>query len=190
MIRSRAKLGLRDGHRRPTCRTGSPNCRAASRAARTSAAPTRSDPPEQEVVPDDGCYDLRFQPAAAGGGPECRARRWPTNLAVADALLKAHTGLFRVDARARGLGVRSGCATPPRRSASTGPRAAKRSEMERDARSGGPASGRADSRHPPRQPWRKLRALSGGRHPVACRHGRDLRPRHGPACAASPTATW
>ncbi len=55
----------------------------------------RSDPPEQEVVAHDGHYDLRLSPQEPAEQQNA-ALSLANNLAVADALLKAHTGLFRV----------------------------------------------------------------------------------------------
>lgn len=55
----------------------------------------RSDPPEQEVVAHDGHYDLRLSPQTPAEAQNA-ALSLANNLAVADALLAARTGLFRV----------------------------------------------------------------------------------------------
>ncbi|MDP1910278.1 MAG: RNB domain-containing ribonuclease, partial [Hyphomicrobium sp.] len=55
----------------------------------------RSDPPEQEVVAHDGHYDLKLSPQNAAESQNA-ALSLASNLAVADALLKHRTGLFRV----------------------------------------------------------------------------------------------
>lgn len=55
----------------------------------------RTEPPAQEVVGHDGHYDLRFSPQQPAEAQNA-ALSLANNLAVADALLKAHTGLFRV----------------------------------------------------------------------------------------------
>lgn len=55
----------------------------------------RSDPPEQEVVAHDGHYDLRLSPQNPAEQHNA-ALSLASNLAVADALLKHRTGLFRV----------------------------------------------------------------------------------------------
>jgi exoribonuclease R len=55
----------------------------------------RSDPPEQEVVAHDGHYDLRLSPQEQAEAQNA-ALSLANNLAVADALLKHRTGLFRV----------------------------------------------------------------------------------------------
>ena len=93
-IRSRAKLGyetvtpgdLPDGFEEL-------NRRVALGEARRGAH--RSDPPEQEVVAHDGHYGLRLSPQQPAEAQNA-ALSLANNLAVADALLKARTGLFRV----------------------------------------------------------------------------------------------
>ena len=55
----------------------------------------RSDPPEQEVVAHDGHYDLRLSPQNPAEQQNA-ALSLASNLAVAEALLKHRTGLFRV----------------------------------------------------------------------------------------------
>ena len=93
-IRSRAKLGyetvtpadLPDGFEEL-------NRRVALGEKRRGAH--RSDPPEQEVVSHDGHYDLRLSPQQPAEAQNA-ALSLANNLAVADSLLKARTGLFRV----------------------------------------------------------------------------------------------
>ena len=93
-IRSRAKLGyetvtpsdLPDGFAELNRRI------AAAEAARGAH---RSDPPEQEVVAHDGHYDLKLSPQNPAEAQNA-ALSLASNLAVADALLKHRTGLFRV----------------------------------------------------------------------------------------------
>jgi len=73
-------------------------------AAEDRRGASRIDPPEQEVAAlSDGHYQLRFRPRAQTEDQNA-ALSLATNLAVADALLAHHTGLFRImpepDARA------------------------------------------------------------------------------------------
>ncbi len=67
--------------------------RIAAAEARRGAS--RSDPPEQEVIEHDGHFDLRLSPQLPAEQNNA-ALSLASNLAVADALLKHHTGLFRV----------------------------------------------------------------------------------------------
>jgi len=64
-------------------------------AAEDSRGASRSDPPEQEVVAHDGHYDLNLSPQLPAEAQNA-ALSLASNLAVADALLKHRTGLFRV----------------------------------------------------------------------------------------------
>jgi len=64
-------------------------------AAETRRGASRSDPPEQEVVEHDGHFDLKLTPQSPAEAQNA-ALSLASNLAVADALLKHHTGLFRV----------------------------------------------------------------------------------------------
>jgi exoribonuclease R len=103
VIRSAAKLaydGVRDADLPPGFAALSQ--RILDAEARRGAA--RVDPPEQEVERQgDGGFALRFRPRLASEERNA-ALSLATNLAVADALLAHHTGLFRVmaepDARA------------------------------------------------------------------------------------------
>ena len=75
---------------------------AAAEQARGAA---RVEPPEQEVVREDGCFRLRLRPQ--GWAEEKNAAlSLATNLAVAEALLKARTGLFRTMAEPQEWAVR------------------------------------------------------------------------------------
>jgi exoribonuclease R len=68
-------------------------------AAENRRGAARVDPPQQEVEADgEGRYTLRFRPKVAAEDRNA-AMSLATNLAVADALLAAGTGLFRVMAR-------------------------------------------------------------------------------------------
>jgi len=64
-------------------------------AAEATRGASRSDPPEQEVVAHDGHYDLKLSPQNPAEQQNA-ALSLASNLAVADALLKHRTGLFRV----------------------------------------------------------------------------------------------
>ena len=73
-------------------------------AAEERRGAARADPPEQEVAPDGaGGFELAFRPRLASEDRNA-ALSLATNMAVADALFAAKTGLFRVmaapDARA------------------------------------------------------------------------------------------
>jgi len=107
IIRSRAKLAydtVRDEQLPPDFAELAERMAAAE--ARRGAA--RVDPPEQELEPDaerPGRYILRFRPRSLAEDRNA-ALSLATNMAVADALLVAGTGLFRVmsapDAEAEG----------------------------------------------------------------------------------------
>ena len=64
-------------------------------AAEATRGAHRTDPPEQEVVEHDGHYDLKLSPQNPAESQNA-ALSLASNLAVADALLKHRTGLFRV----------------------------------------------------------------------------------------------
>ena len=64
-------------------------------AAEEARGASRSDPPEQEVVAHDGHYHLKLSPQNPAEAQNA-ALSLASNLAVAKALLKARTGLFRV----------------------------------------------------------------------------------------------
>jgi VacB/RNase II family 3'-5' exoribonuclease len=92
-IRSRAKLAYEavDEQQLPA---GFGELARRIEAAERARGAARVDPPEQEVVRDDGCYRLRLRPQSWAEQKNA-AMSLAANLAVADALLKAHTGLFR-----------------------------------------------------------------------------------------------
>jgi len=63
-------------------------------AAELARGAARVEPPEQEVVTENGCFRLRQRPQLRTEQDNA-ALSLATNLAVAEALLAAHTGLFR-----------------------------------------------------------------------------------------------
>lgn len=63
-------------------------------AAEQARGAARVEPPEQEVVQEDGCFQLHLRPQSWAEQKNA-ALSLATNLAVADALLQAKTGLFR-----------------------------------------------------------------------------------------------
>lgn len=95
VIRSRAKLGyesVRDDQLPP----GFVDLATRIARAEDHRGAARVDPPEQEVERDGaGHYTLRFRPLALAERRNA-ALSLATNMAVADALLAAKTGLFRV----------------------------------------------------------------------------------------------
>jgi exoribonuclease R len=64
-------------------------------AAEDARGASRVEFPEQELEQRDGHWELRFEPRLASEDDNA-GMSLATNLAVADALLAAHTGLFRV----------------------------------------------------------------------------------------------
>lgn len=97
VIRSRAKLAY------ATVRDEDLPAGFAELARRIDAAEDRRgaarvEPPQQEVEAEGGHYTLRFRPRVPAEDRNA-ALSLATNLAVADALLAAGTGLFRVMAR-------------------------------------------------------------------------------------------
>ncbi|WP_423141775.1 RNB domain-containing ribonuclease [Parablastomonas sp. CN1-191] len=105
VIRSRAKLAYetaRGDHLPPAF----PELAARIAAAEDARGASRVDPPEQEVAPgDDGRLALRFRPPLASETMNA-ALSLATNMAVADALYAAGTGLFRVMAAPDDFAVR------------------------------------------------------------------------------------
>lgn len=95
VIRSRAKLAyetVRDDQLPP----GFAELGARIQAAEARRGAARVDPPEQEVEDDgEGRFVLRFRPRFQAEDRNA-ALSLATNMAVADALLAAGTGLFRV----------------------------------------------------------------------------------------------
>ena len=102
-IRSRAKLAY-ETVTDAELPAGFADLAARVMAAEESRGAARADPPEQEVAPDGaGGFALAFRPRLASEDRNA-ALSLATNIAVADALFAAKTGLFRVmaapDARA------------------------------------------------------------------------------------------
>jgi len=65
-------------------------------AAERARGASRVDPPEQEVTASgEGCYTLSFRPRLIAENRKA-SLSLAANLAIADALLAAHAGLFRV----------------------------------------------------------------------------------------------
>ena len=93
LIRSRAKLAYESATEDQLPAELGELARRVEAAERARGG-ARVDPPEQEVVREDGCYRLRFRPIEASEQHNA-ALSLATNLAVAQALLAARTGLFR-----------------------------------------------------------------------------------------------
>ncbi|WEK45098.1 MAG: RNB domain-containing ribonuclease [Candidatus Sphingomonas colombiensis] len=103
VIRSRAKLAY-ETVQPADLPAGFADLSARIMAAEDRRGAARVDPPEQELTHNgDGRLQLRFRPREASEDQNA-AMSLATNLAVADAMLAHHTGLFRVmpgpDARA------------------------------------------------------------------------------------------
>lgn len=97
VIRSRAKLAYRTV-RDEDLPEAFPELARRVEAAEDRRGAARVDPPQQEVESEQGRYQLRFRPRVLAEDRNA-ALSLATNLAVADALLAAGTGLFRVMAR-------------------------------------------------------------------------------------------
>ena len=93
LIRSRAKLAY-ESATESELPAGFAELGRRVEAAELERGGARVEPPEQEVVSEDGCYRLRFRPQSWAERNNA-ALSLATNLAVADALLAAKTGLFR-----------------------------------------------------------------------------------------------
>lgn len=95
LIRSRAKLAYATA-REDDLPAGFPEIAARIAGAEERRGAARVDPPEQEVERDAaGRFALRFRPYSQAEARNA-ALSLAANLAVADALLAARTGLFRV----------------------------------------------------------------------------------------------
>jgi exoribonuclease R len=95
LVRSRAKLAY-DRVKEDELPPGFHELSSRIEAAEARRGAARVDPPEQEVVANgDGKYRLLFRPMAPAEQRNA-ALSLATNLAIADALLAHHTGLFRV----------------------------------------------------------------------------------------------
>ena len=97
VIRSRAKLAY-SNVREEELPAGFEELARRIAAAEDRRGAARVDPPQQEVESEHGHYELRFRPRMLAEDRNA-ALSLATNLAVADALLAAGTGLFRVMAR-------------------------------------------------------------------------------------------
>ncbi|MDP9421224.1 MAG: RNB domain-containing ribonuclease [Pseudomonadota bacterium] len=93
LIRSRAKLAY-ETVRDEQLPAGFAELAGRIEAAEQARGAARVDPPEQEVVREDGCYRLRLRPPSWAEDSNA-GLSLATNLAVAEALFQARTGLFR-----------------------------------------------------------------------------------------------
>lgn len=93
LIRSRAKLAYESTTEAQLAPEFGELARRIEEAERRRGG-ARIDPPEQEVVSEDGCYRLRFRPQGWAEQKNA-ALSLACNLAVANSLLAAKTGLFR-----------------------------------------------------------------------------------------------
>ena len=103
-IRSRAKLAY-ETVRQDQLPAGFDELSRRIEAAEKARGAARVDPPEQEVIEDDGCYRLRLRPQSWAEQRNA-AMSLATNLAVAKALFDARTGLFRTMAEPQDWAVR------------------------------------------------------------------------------------
>ena len=103
-IRSRAKLAY-ETVREEDLPAGFAELSERIAAAERARGAARVDPPEQEVVREDGCYRLQLRPQ--GWAEEKNAAlSLATNLAVAETLYAARTGLFRTMAEPQEWAIR------------------------------------------------------------------------------------
>lgn len=103
-IRSRAKLAY-ETVRQDQLPAGFDELSRRIEAAEKARGAARVDPPEQEVIEDDGCYRLRLRPQSWAEQRNA-AMSLATNLAVAKALFDARAGLFRTMAEPQDWAVR------------------------------------------------------------------------------------
>ena len=103
-IRSRSKLAY-ETVRAEDLPAGFEELTSRIVAAERARGAARVDPPEQEVVRENGCFRLQLRPQ---GWAEAKnaALSLATNLAVAEALLGARTGLFRTMAEPQEWAIR------------------------------------------------------------------------------------
>ena len=92
-MRSRAKLAY-ETVREDQLPAGFSELSSRIEAAERARGAARVEPPEQEVIGEDGRYRLRLRPQSQAEERNA-ALSLATNLAVADALYQARTGLFR-----------------------------------------------------------------------------------------------
>lgn len=104
IIRSRAKLAYETVTEKDLP-IGFVELAARVAAAEQSRGAARVEPPEQEVVAENGCYRLRLRPKSWAEEKNA-ALSLAANLAVAEALLDAGTGLFRTMAEPEEWAVR------------------------------------------------------------------------------------
>jgi exoribonuclease R len=94
IVRSRAKLGYATV-RQEDLPAGFNELSRRIEAAELARGASRVDPPQQEVVEKDGCFELQFRPMSTA--EQCNASlSLAANLAVADVLYRHQTGLFRI----------------------------------------------------------------------------------------------
>src|SRR6476646_707090 len=104
VVRSRAKLAY-ETVTDPDLPAGFNDVATRIMAAEERRGAARADPPEQVVAPDGaGGFDLAFRPMLASEEKNA-ALSLATNMAVADALFAAKTGLFRVMAAPDGRSI-------------------------------------------------------------------------------------
>ena len=103
-IRSRAKLAY-ETVRADQLPHGFTELTRRIEAAELARGAARVEPPEQEVVEENGCYRLRLRPQSWAEDKNA-ALSLATNLAVADLLFKARTGLFRTMAEPEDWAIR------------------------------------------------------------------------------------
>jgi exoribonuclease R len=94
IVRSRAKLGYATV-RAEDLPAGFDELSRRIAAAEQARGASRVDPPQQEVVEDDGSFDLQFRPVSWAEQANA-ALSLAANLAIADLLYRHGTGLFRV----------------------------------------------------------------------------------------------
>lgn len=104
LVRSRAKLAY-ETVRQDDLPAGFDELSRRIEAAEKARGAARVDPPEQEVIEDDGCYRLRLRPQSWAEEKNA-ALSLATNLAVAEALYEARTGLFRTMAEPQDWAIR------------------------------------------------------------------------------------
>lgn len=103
-IRSRAKLAY-ETVREEQLPQGFTELSHRIEAAELSRGAARVEPPEQEVVQENGCYRLRLRPQSWAEDKNA-ALSLATNLAVAEMLIGARTGLFRTMAEPEDWAIR------------------------------------------------------------------------------------
>ncbi len=145
-------------------------------AAEDRRGAPRVEFPEQELQRTDDGWELRFEPRLESEDQNA-GMSLATNLAVADTLLAAHTGLFRVMAdvpdRAAAATAAHGAGVPSRMAARHAAR-----PLPALAPAGRPAHGGVPPRRATLGRRRFVPAVRAGRATVARGDGRHVRPRH------------